>query len=1181
MQELLQAGEAISKGEGEEDGKELSTDGMLELLPGDYLWTRNEFGSRKPKDDVPVAWVVGPEKRSERTKAALDKARDKFMGPEDEITEKSVQFERLKPTPKPVKKGTRCWTLGSSLEPNTNIEAPCANGKWKGQTTELHRTTQEVVTVSTRMAMEDMAHAPDEVQEVLKGDFERHGMGPLGCKENYAYHTVQCNLAYVGKSMEGQMGIRYAGPHRDQNDCPGHYSTMITRSRLPPNYCPPRLVLPGLGAYSKLIDFLGLTFQAMYDHLGMPAYPSPGTPSSSKAYRFALIHYTPQRMGAAETRQRIGALPNIHAFLTPEMRSSKAEKDIVKGLQADSFANYLRDGPWIMEDEGYSDYVGRVCYQVNRYLLMQTPGRLKFELDPVLLAQAITYTASDGGRSAVKPWAMAPSVQEETDNERDQKREECEKRSKEHMVKHGCMIPFYFTKKPWIREEAAKRYGGSAISTASGGTATDLDPDLDESADAGKTSTNAGHKSTQTFDMDVDDGMDGTRYNLRKRKRVDSVGSDSDGEEAEEGQSGPGARPRSAMKKTRQPFNHIDAGSDDEDDQGDDVVENIHPPLNGRTVVKPKPKGRKAPTPKPEDAFKLTRLLTVDALEEEVLELRQELQAMEEVDGDDEEPYEDIKAILDDANEAIGMGGVGRRALDGISIIVKDAHRLSRHIGREENRLRMTRTTLIRSQTAMRMWIESSVAEEATSVAQQTRPKGGRRSWLSNLTNQVVDMLVHREGRKVFKGSDYGVFWDCNEVAVDNPYKGRRFLRGEEETVKAARTITMEVVEKWVDADEHCDKKQAWFASIVEEVMGEEALTMNLVWRLYNNLKASHVILGDKGYRNPTKDNMAPFRLALENHSVLEVDHREGQLFELYKQLLNGEVSPSDVIKHLPSVSPRWDALKQMIQIAMLYDNDEQPRNPPAYLKKLQSDPTTYHPLRECSPGRVRCRRDLFDNNDPVSKSTIFSLLVWRVFPQVFSWHPDDSMRFETPDDFLKAYRRIKKEHPSKDIVSDIQSYWDTLDERRWPKFAETFPTFEECYQHFKPNGTLEYRLFRRLSRTNAFDVACDLAYAGFCRPPSIAEVAKYIVHLNQGAMSGLKALGLVDAKKKDIDAKRTQVAQALMDLGNLLQETPEFMDEYAREAGGTYSPYPESEVDPMRVEHLLRTFSHALRYLG
>ncbi|KAJ2933501.1 hypothetical protein H1R20_g3595, partial [Candolleomyces eurysporus] len=821
MQELVQAGATILKGEGEEDERELSTDGMLELLPGDYLWTRNEFGRRKPEDDVPVAWVVSAEKRSEQAKTALDNARGRFMGPEDKITEKSVRFERLKPTPKPVKKGTRCWTMGSSLELNTNIEAPCANGKWMGQTTKIHETTQDVISASMSMAMEDMAHAPAEVQDVLKADFERHGMAPLGCKDNYAYHTVHCNLAYAGISMEGQMGIQYARPHRDGNDCPGHYSTMIMRSRLPANYHPPCLILPGLGAYSKMVDFQGLTFQALHDHLRTPPYPLPGTPHSSKAYRFALINYTPQRMAAAETRQQIGALPNIHTFLSPEMR---AEKDLIKGLQGDSFANFLRDGPWIIPDESYPSYVGRVCYQMNRFLLIQAPSRFKLEIDPVMLAQSITYLTKDGERVPVEPWAMAPSVQGEAGNKRDAKREQGEQRSKEHMFKHSCMIPYYFTKSDWIREEAANRYGGSVASTSTGG-GVDGDPEGGNNGDD-------------------EPGEDG------------EVHADQHGD---------------AAKRIRSSYHQI--GDDlNKDSYSGEPAEDIDPPLGSKIVVKPRIKARKVVAPKPEDAFKFTRSLTVDALEEEVLDLRQELQAMDDIDGDDKDTHEDIRATLNDANKSIELGGIGRRALAGIGTIIKDVHRLSRHIKREENQLRMTQMTLIRAQTAMR--------------AKQD-PKGRQQSWLSALTNQVVNMLVHREGRKVFKGSDYGMSWDCKEVVVENPYGGKRLLRGEDDTVEAARTIVMEIVEKWVDADDHCDKKQAWFATIVEEVMGEEALMMNIVWRLYSNLKASHVILGDKGYRNPTKDNMEPFQSALENHSVLEVDHQEGQLFKLYKQLLN------------------------------------------------------------------------------------------------------------------------------------------------------------------------------------------------------------------------------------------------------------------------------------------------------
>jgi hypothetical protein len=79
---------------------------------------------------------------------ALDDARNKFMGPEEDITEDSVLFERLDPKPTPVKKDTRCWTLGYSVEPNTNIEAPCANGKGIGGATAYNDTAQAVVTVS-------------------------------------------------------------------------------------------------------------------------------------------------------------------------------------------------------------------------------------------------------------------------------------------------------------------------------------------------------------------------------------------------------------------------------------------------------------------------------------------------------------------------------------------------------------------------------------------------------------------------------------------------------------------------------------------------------------------------------------------------------------------------------------------------------------------------------------------------------------------------------------------------------------------------------------------------------------------------------------------------------------------------------------------------------------------------
>lgn len=136
-------------------------------------------------------------------------------------------------------------------------------------------------------------------------------------------------------------------------------------------------------------------------------------------------------------------------------------------MQEDSFANFLRDGRWIMENDGFVPYVGRVCYLVNRYLLKQTDPAFKFELNPELLAQSITYEASDGTRQSVPTWEMAPTVQENEDTQREVDRDASEKRFKEHLFKHGSMIPYTFLHNEWIKEEAARRYGAIVLTEKS------------------------------------------------------------------------------------------------------------------------------------------------------------------------------------------------------------------------------------------------------------------------------------------------------------------------------------------------------------------------------------------------------------------------------------------------------------------------------------------------------------------------------------------------------------------------------------------------------------------------------------------------------------------------------------------------------------------------------------------
>jgi hypothetical protein len=122
-----------------------------------------------------------------------------------------------------------------------------------------------------------------------------------------------------------------------------------------------------------------------------------------------------------------------------------------------------------MEDEGFVPSVGRIGYQVMRFLLMQANERFEFDLDPVQLAKSITYVGSDGTRRSVEPWQMAPPLREGQHPDRDLAREESEKCFNELVFKHGSMIPFSFMKNKWIREEVVRRYriGGSVTRSES------------------------------------------------------------------------------------------------------------------------------------------------------------------------------------------------------------------------------------------------------------------------------------------------------------------------------------------------------------------------------------------------------------------------------------------------------------------------------------------------------------------------------------------------------------------------------------------------------------------------------------------------------------------------------------------------------------------------------------------
>ncbi|KAJ2924570.1 hypothetical protein H1R20_g12521, partial [Candolleomyces eurysporus] len=316
-----------------------------------------------------------------------------------------------------------------------------------------------------------MEEAPAEIQDVLRREFDRVGSGAIGCDGNYAFNTVQCNIAYAGTAMTKQMG-RFALAHRDGKDSGARYSNLMRVSRLPPNYDPGRIFLSGLGVYTRLERFRSMNFQGQRDHVGSPPTPLPGTMPSSTAYRIILVHYPPHRMASGVTRQRIASTPTGHIYLAPEMRTTDFDPSI---HMQDSFSTFFKDAHSLMTRQSYSSFVGRSAYLLFRYALLQTFPDYEIDADPDDFMDCITYKAEDGTRRKIDKWAMAPAIRDTAGRGRTGLRMEQEAAFKEHYFKHGSHIPECYLHNDWIREEATRRFGSGASVDEGGGSADPAD----------------------------------------------------------------------------------------------------------------------------------------------------------------------------------------------------------------------------------------------------------------------------------------------------------------------------------------------------------------------------------------------------------------------------------------------------------------------------------------------------------------------------------------------------------------------------------------------------------------------------------------------------------------------------------------------------------------------------------
>ncbi|KAJ2918330.1 hypothetical protein MD484_g2074, partial [Candolleomyces efflorescens] len=568
------------------------------------------------------------------------------------------------------------------------------------------------------------------------------------------------------------------------------------------------------------------------------------------------------------------------------------------------------------------------------------------------------------------------------------------------------------------------------------------------------------------------------------------------------------------------------------------------------------------------EPFQFSRYLTLEVLEEEVLALCEEQQATSTgsiAHATTTWTTMHKAAITLDAADTLGTAAVGA-----VQTIANTTASAMVDFAARSRTLRQDRVTLMKARSRLHMWVDHDVRSQAEDVA-NGHYEGGE-CWLVGLTEDVVEMLVGRVKEREFHPSRYGLEWDCEDVSVTNTLHKRYLSRSDKTTTDAAVRIVLNVVRGWLNLDGYVERRKAWFACVVEVELGPEAMTMDYVWRKYSTLRPTHVIEGDVASREGGIEDMDPFVDSLRRHKIMDKDSNEGRMFALYANLANGVISPEDVVRYLPAVSPRWNAFKSMLSHGIKYEigdeiGDESEPNH-GFAVRLKATPELYHPLRERTPSRITSLSTIYATGSDVSVAMAFSGMVWRGATRGLSTTVE-VQKYESVKDAADAInRQVKDSKIAGGLLQAVTVYWKNLEQTRWTAFAASKPTFEECYRHLRPPGPLEHKLYPRLGRSGTFDLVGDLAYAGVCRQPEWGDVARHVVHMNAGSMKALRDLGLIDGSKAGVEERRRQVEQALRDVHHLVEEV---LEEELGEGTG---------MRPIELEHALRVFSTASSYL-
>ncbi|KAI0716827.1 hypothetical protein C8Q76DRAFT_616910, partial [Earliella scabrosa] len=319
------------------------------LERGDYLLSRDIHGSMKEEDDVIQVWVTSDEVITKPLREGIDAAQRAGLG---ERQDRSP----CKPTKKPdgsyeggtaferhdlaahVRNAPRCYTLAQSYQVQRNIAA-------------------------APIAIASLEAAPKRVSEALKRQADVTNLPRVGCNENYAFPTMQLNIAATQPAdalalprMKEDFGS-FGGKHIDEHDCIGGYTSMITHSDLDDDDHPGYFIIGDLGI----------------------------------AVCTGILSFA--------------ALPGNKTFqMPPEFIDPRYDHEPI----VTNVANWVNSGWYLSSPDAYLQFYYRGLCQMAHHFGRQAPPPNRIEIDFKKLAECFSLVDKDGVVHKANFWELHP-----------------------------------------------------------------------------------------------------------------------------------------------------------------------------------------------------------------------------------------------------------------------------------------------------------------------------------------------------------------------------------------------------------------------------------------------------------------------------------------------------------------------------------------------------------------------------------------------------------------------------------------------------------------------------------------------------------------------------------------------------------------------------------------------------